>query len=90
VDETELKRRFKLLAVGTAKLCMSLPSNPANRVYIDQVIRSSSSSAANYWAACRGKSTADFINKLKTVEEELDETTFFYEMLAEFNPVFQK
>ena len=37
-----------------------------------------------------GKSKADFINKLKTVEEELDETLFFYEMLAEFNEPFKK
>jgi four helix bundle protein len=37
-----------------------------------------------------GKSKADFINKLRTVEEELDETLFFYEMLAEFNEPFKK
>lgn len=41
--------------------------------------------AANYRAACRGKSPADFIYKLKIVEEELDESIFFLEMLAEFN-----
>jgi four helix bundle protein len=76
--------------VSTAKLCMKFPFNAGNKIYIDQVIRSSSSSAANYRAACRGKSTPDFINKLKTVEEELDETMFFYEMLAEFNPSFKK
>jgi len=90
MDEIELKRRLKLLAVNTAKLCMKLPSNAANNVYIGQILRSSSSSAANYWSACRGKSTPDFINKLKTVEEELDETLFFYEMIAEFNPSFKK
>jgi four helix bundle protein len=89
MDEIELKKRLKLLAVNTAKLCMKLPSNAANKVYIGQILRSSSSSAANYWSACRGKSTPDFINKLKTVEEELDETMFFYEMLAEFNPSFR-
>ena len=63
---------------------------PANKVYIDQLLRSSSSSAANYYSACRGKSKPDFINKLKTVEEELDETMFFYEMIAEFNEAFKK
>jgi four helix bundle protein len=49
-------------------------------------VRCSSSVGANYRAACRAKSTADFINKLKIVEEELDESMFFLELLAEFNP----
>ena len=40
---------------------------------------------ANYRAAQRGKSTADFINKLKIVEEEADETLFFLELLLEIN-----
>jgi len=90
MDKVELKRRLKQLAISTAKLCMKLPFNTVNKVYADQVIRSSSSSASNYFAACRGKSKADFINKLRTVEEELDETLFFYEMLAEFNKPFRK
>jgi four helix bundle protein len=77
MDKKELKGRLKQLAVNTARLCLKLPFNPVNRVYIDQVIRSSSSSASNYCAACRGKSKADFINKLKIVAEELDETLFF-------------
>ena len=90
MDKVELKRRLKQLAISTAKLCMKLPFNSVNKVYSDQIIRSSSSSASNYFAACRGKSKADFINKLRTVEEELDETLFFYEMLAEFNELFKK
>jgi four helix bundle protein len=80
------QNRLKLLAINTAKLCEKLPLNTINKVYTDQVVRNSSSSAANYWSACRAKSTPDFVNKLKTLEEELDETMFFYEMLAEFNP----
>ncbi|SRR5258705_11879515 len=90
MDKNELKKRLKDLAVNAAKLCMKLPFNSVNKVYVDQLIRSSSSSAPNYRAACRGKSKADFINKLRTVEEELDETMFFYEMLAEFNDPFKK
>ena len=89
MNKEDLKRRLKELAVKTGKLCMRLPLTPANRVYTGQIIRCSSSSAANYRAACRGKSKADFINKLKIVEEELDETMFFYEMLAEFNSDFK-
>jgi four helix bundle protein len=89
MDKKDLKKRLKQLATNTGKLCLKLPFNAANKVYIDQVVRSSSSSAANYYSACRGKSKADFINKLKIVEEELDETMFFYELLAEFNPSFK-
>jgi four helix bundle protein len=85
MDKKELQKRLKALAVRTAKLCLKLPFNSANKVYIDQVTRSSASAAANYRSACRAKSKADFVNKLKTVEEELDETMFFYEMIAEFN-----
>ena len=90
MDKNELKKRLKVLAINTAKLCLKLPINQANKVYTGQVIRSSSSSAANYRADCRGKSTPDFVNKLRIVEEELDETMFFYEMLAEFNEPFKK
>lgn len=59
-----------------------------NKNYCDQLVRSSSSVGANYRAACRAKSKADFLNKLKIVEEELDETLFFMELLLEFNPSF--
>ena len=85
MDKQIMQARLKSLAVNTAKICQQLPYDIINRVYINQIIRCSSSSAANYRAACRGKSKPDFINKLRIVEEELDETMFFYEMLAEFN-----
>jgi four helix bundle protein len=90
MTEKELKNRLKQLAIATAKLCLRLPFNAVNKVYVDQIIRSSSSSAANYRSACRGKSKPDFINTLKMVEEELDETLFFYELLAAFNETFKK
>ncbi|HEY5968366.1 MAG TPA: four helix bundle protein [Chitinophagaceae bacterium] len=90
MDKKELQKRFKSLAIKTGKLCIKLAFNPPNKVYIDQIIRSSTFSAANYRSACRAKSKADFINKLKIVEEELDETMFFYEMIAEFNSELKK
>ena len=90
MDKKELQKRFKSLAVKPEKLCIKLPFNSANKVYIDQIMRSSASSAANYRSACRAKSKADFVNKLKIVEEELDETMFFYEMIAEFNSEIKK
>ena len=89
MDKHKLKKSLKQLAIKTGWLCMKLPQFIINKVYIGQIIRCSSSSASNYRAACRGKSKADFINKLRIVEEELDESMFFYEMLAEFNPDYK-
>ncbi len=83
-------KRLKALAVNTGKLCLKLPHNIVNKIYIGQLIRSSSSASANYRAACRGKSKADFVNKLRIAEEELDETMHFYELLAEFNEEYKK
>ena len=90
VDKFEIIRRLKALAVNTGKLCLSMPYNVVNKTYIGQIVRCSSSASANYRAACRGKSKADFINKLRIAEEELDETMHFYELLAEFNENFKK
>lgn len=89
VDKFEIMKRLKALAVNTGKLCLNLPYNVVNKTYIGQIVRCSSSASANYRAACRGKSKADFINKLRIAEEELDETMHFYELLAEFNEDFK-
>jgi four helix bundle protein len=51
-----------------------------------QLVRSSSSVGANYRAARRAKSDADFLNKLKICEEEADESIYFLELLKVFNP----
>ena len=56
-----------------------------NNAYSSQLVRSSSSVGANYWATRRAKSNADFINKFKIVDEELDESSLFPEMIVEFN-----
>ena len=63
----------------------SLPSNRVNDAIVRQLVRSSTSIGANYRAACRAKSTADFINKLKIVEEETDETEYFLDVLYEMD-----
>jgi len=79
----ELKKRTKKFAIDVIALCAGLPQVLETRHAIGQVIRSSSSVAANYRSACRGKSKADFISKLGTVEEEGDETGFWLEMLRD-------
>jgi len=61
---------------------------PNNRIYdalARQLVRSSTSVGANYRAACRAKSTKDFINKLKIVEEEIDESSYFLDLLHEID-----
>ncbi|MNK10036.1 hypothetical protein D3C87_280500 [compost metagenome] len=86
MNSETLKQRTKAYSISIAKLISSLPYNIINKNYSNQLVRCASSVGANYRAACRAKSTADFINKLKIVEEELDETMFFLELLEEFNP----
>jgi len=77
-----LKKRFKDFALEVVKFTQTLPSAEKHyQVIIHQIIRSSTSSAANYRAACRGKSTPDFRAKLGIVEE-LDETMFWLEFLV--------
>ena len=77
----ELKKRTKRFALDVISVCAGLPQALETRHAIGQVIRSSSSVAANYRSACRGKSKRDFISKLGTVEEEADESGFWLEML---------
>ena len=79
----DLKKRTKIFALDVIGLCAGLPHVLETRHAIGQVIRSSSSVAANYRSACRGKSKADFISKLGTVEEEADESGFWLEMLRD-------
>jgi four helix bundle protein len=79
----ELKNRTKKFALDVIGLCAGLSCTPETRHAIGQVIRSSSSVAANYRSACRGKSKADFIAKLGTVEEKADESGFWLEMLCD-------
>lgn len=83
----ELINRTYLFAVKVGKLTEKLPLSLINRAYCAQIIRSSSSVYANYRAAQRAKSEKDFINKLKIVEEECDETVGFLELLKAFNEI---
>jgi four helix bundle protein len=85
MDSEEMKRRTKLFAINVALLTQKLSDTSVNRAYKGQIIRSSSPVGANYRASRRAKSNADFINKLKIVEEELDESLFFLELLEVFN-----
>ena len=81
-----LKDRTKQFALDCWRLCSVIPNSREYNAYVNQLIRSSSSVGANYRAAQRAKSDADFINKLKIVEEEADESMYFLELLLEIMP----
>jgi four helix bundle protein len=79
----DLKKRTKAFALRTLKLADTLPTTTAGRAIASQILRSGTSVAANYRAACRAKSPADFISTMGNVEEEADETLFWLELLEE-------
>ncbi len=83
MTEKDLLQRTKTFALRVMKLVNALPDNTAGRTIGNQLIRSGTSVAANYRAACRGRSKAEFIAKLGTVEEEADESAFWMELIIE-------
>jgi four helix bundle protein len=84
VQETEaLKARTKAFAVRVVKMFRALPRATEARLIGRQVIRSGTSVAANYRAACRSRSRAEFISKIGLVLEEMDETELWLEILVD-------
>jgi four helix bundle protein len=81
----DLKERTKVYAVDIWKLCSNFPHTREYSNYVNQLLRCSSSVAANFRASKRAKSPADFVYKLKIVEEEADESLFFLELLLTIN-----
>lgn len=87
MSNENLKQRTKQFALRVIKLVESLPSDQTCRVIGRQLLRSGTSVGANYRAASRSKSTADFISKMGTVEEEADESGYWMELLTEAGKV---
>ncbi len=83
MTESEMKQRTKAFALRVIKLVNSLPKDLVSRTLGGQLLRSGTSVAANYRAACRARSKADFISKLGIVEEEADESALWMELLIE-------
>lgn len=79
----DLKTRTKKFAVDCFRFCKTVPRSRELDAWVRQLIRSSSSVGANYRASQRAKSAADFINKLKIVEEEVDESIYWLELFIE-------
>ena len=83
MTESELKQRTKKFALRVLKLVSALPKTTEARALGAQLARSGPSVGANYRAACRGRSKADFISKLGIVEEEADESAYWMELIIE-------
>lgn len=79
------KDRTKKQCVSIIKYLRSIKPNDEMYVIKNQLIKSATSTAANYRATCRAKSKADFISKLGIVHEEADETLFWLELLKELD-----
>jgi four helix bundle protein len=80
MNSSDLKERTIQFAVRVLKLADPLPNRPSGRTIASQVARSGCSMASNYRSALRGKSHADFINKITIVLTEADETDFWIEI----------
>ena len=83
MTQDELKKRTKEFALRVIKLVESFPKTFLGRHVGGQLIRSGTSVPANYRAACRAKSNADFIAKMGIVEEEADESAFWIELAVD-------
>ena len=83
MTERELLERTKQFALRIFKLVVALPQTIQGRAVAAQLIRSGTSVAANYRAACRARSKPKFVAKLGVVEEEADETAFWLELIIE-------
>ena len=83
VKNDDLKLRTKRFALRVIKLVESLPRTQTAKTIGGQLLRSCTSVPANYRAACRARSNADFISKLGIVEEETDESVFWIDMLID-------
>lgn len=68
----------------------SLPKTPAGRAVANQIVRSATSVGANYRAACRGRSKAEFVAKLGIVIEEADECCYWLEIIIESGMIKEK
>ena len=83
MTEAELKFRLKQFSLRIIRLVDEMPYSVSSKALANQIMRSGTSPYANYCAACIAKSDKDFLNKLKMVEEELDETSHWLELIGE-------
>jgi four helix bundle protein len=87
MNSEDFKARTKKYAVRVIRLVDALPASRSTNALAHQLVRSGTSVGANYRAACRAKSRADFISKMGTVEEEAGEALYWMELLIESGKV---
>ena len=90
MNDEELKARTKQFALRIIKLVSALPETQAGRAIGNQLVRSGTSVGANYRAACRARSKAEFISKICVVAEEADESAFWLELIIESRLMTEK
>ncbi|MBI3947558.1 MAG: four helix bundle protein [Armatimonadetes bacterium] len=83
MSEDDVKSRTKRFALDVIALVANLPNTATGRAIGGQLVRYGTSVGANYRAACKGRSKAEFIAKLGIVEEEADESAYWMELLVE-------
>ena len=83
MSERDLKKRTKEFAHRCVRLALALPDTVLGNHIRKQLIKCSTSVAANYRAACVAQSKADFVSKLSIVVEEVDESCFWMEFIVE-------
>ena len=83
MNAQELQQRTKKFSLQIIHFFQALPKSPEAQILGKQLLRSATSVTANYRAACRARSKAEFIAKLSIVVEEADETLLWLEMLSE-------
>jgi four helix bundle protein len=83
MNELELKQRTKQFALRVMKLVGALPETAVGRPIENQLVRSGTAIGANYRAACRGRSKAEFVAKLGVVVEEADESGYWLELIID-------
>jgi len=83
MNADDLKKRTKQFALRILKLVAALPNTIAGRAIGGQLVRAGTSVGANYRAACRGRSKAEFVAKLGISEEEADESGYWMEIIIE-------
>src|SRR6266446_5877216 len=83
MNQDQMKNRTKEFAKRVIRLCRNLPRSEEGRLIRNQLFKAGTSVGANYRAACRGRSKADFISKLGIVLEETDESHYWMEIIVE-------
>jgi four helix bundle protein len=78
-----LKKRTRKFGVDVILFCDSLKQKKASSVVTYQLVKSATSTGANYRAACRGRSQTEFFSKICIVVEEADESLFWLEVIEE-------